>query len=161
MQGDEEELKHAVAFVRPVSIAFQVVKDFRLYKSGVYTSDTCGNTPMVSYNFLTRWKETIYIIMHMFFFTDVILFLLGRMWTMLFLLLGMEWKTASHTGSSRTLGDKAGVTMATSRWSMGRICVVSEAWMSCDSMWIIFIWVLLFIHVMIWVQVLQLVHHTR
>lgn len=54
MQGDEEELKHAVAFVRPVSIAFQVVKDFRLYKSGVYTSDTCRNTPMVSYSFLTR-----------------------------------------------------------------------------------------------------------
>ncbi|KAL6222057.1 hypothetical protein ACLB2K_005449 [Fragaria x ananassa] len=44
--GDEEGLKHAVAFVRPVSIAFQVVSDFRLYKSGVYTSETCGNTPM-------------------------------------------------------------------------------------------------------------------
>ncbi|XP_044471061.1 thiol protease aleurain-like [Mangifera indica] len=44
--GAEDELKHAVAFVRPVSVAFQVVKDFRLYKSGVYSSDTCGSTPM-------------------------------------------------------------------------------------------------------------------
>ncbi|KAL3744659.1 hypothetical protein ACJRO7_013860 [Eucalyptus globulus] len=44
--GAEDELKHAVAFVRPVSVAFQVVKDFRLYKSGVYTSDTCGSTSM-------------------------------------------------------------------------------------------------------------------
>lgn len=48
MQGAEDELVHAVAFVRPVSVAFQVVNDFRLYKSGVYTSDTCGSTPMVS-----------------------------------------------------------------------------------------------------------------
>ncbi|KAH0970809.1 hypothetical protein GBA52_022965 [Prunus armeniaca] len=45
--GDEQELKHAVAFVRPVSVAFQVVKSFRFYKSGVYTSDTCGSSPMV------------------------------------------------------------------------------------------------------------------
>ncbi|KAE7998440.1 hypothetical protein FH972_002985 [Carpinus fangiana] len=44
--GAEDELKHAVAFVRPVSVAFQVVSDFRLYKEGVYTSDTCGTTPM-------------------------------------------------------------------------------------------------------------------
>ncbi|XP_048133952.1 pro-cathepsin H-like [Rhodamnia argentea] len=44
--GAEDELKHAVAVVRPVSVAFQVVKDFRLYKSGVYTSDTCGDTSM-------------------------------------------------------------------------------------------------------------------
>ncbi|XP_074280750.1 thiol protease aleurain-like [Silene latifolia] len=44
--GAEEELKDAVAFVRPVSIAFQVVNGFRLYKEGVYTSTTCGNTPM-------------------------------------------------------------------------------------------------------------------
>lgn len=51
MQGDEQELKHAVAFVRPVSVAFQVVKSFRFYKSGVYTSDTCGSSPMVSFNF--------------------------------------------------------------------------------------------------------------
>jgi cathepsin H len=41
-------LKHAVAFARPVSVAFEVDGDFRLYKKGVYTSTTCGNTPMVS-----------------------------------------------------------------------------------------------------------------
>ncbi|KAK4746833.1 hypothetical protein SAY87_025870 [Trapa incisa] len=44
--GAEDELKHAVAVVRPVSVAFQVVSGFRFYKSGVYTSDTCGSTPM-------------------------------------------------------------------------------------------------------------------
>ncbi|XP_020526123.1 thiol protease aleurain-like [Amborella trichopoda] len=45
--GAEDELKHAVGTVRPVSIAFQVVADFRFYKGGVYTSKTCGSTPMV------------------------------------------------------------------------------------------------------------------
>ncbi|TKY54415.1 Thiol protease aleurain [Spatholobus suberectus] len=44
--GAEDELKHAVAFVRPVSVAFEVVSDFRFYKKGVYTSDTCGSKPM-------------------------------------------------------------------------------------------------------------------
>ncbi|KAM3693712.1 hypothetical protein ACJW31_07G004500 [Castanea mollissima] len=44
--GAEDELKHAVAFVRPVSVAFQVVNGFRFYKEGVYTSETCGSTPM-------------------------------------------------------------------------------------------------------------------
>ncbi|KAJ9168047.1 hypothetical protein P3X46_019621 [Hevea brasiliensis] len=44
--GAEDELKHAVAFVRPVSVAFEVVSGFRFYKSGVYTSDVCGKTPM-------------------------------------------------------------------------------------------------------------------
>ncbi|KAF7836814.1 thiol protease aleurain-like [Senna tora] len=44
--GAEDELKHAVAFVRPVSVAFEVVSGFKLYKKGVYTSDTCGTTPM-------------------------------------------------------------------------------------------------------------------
>ncbi|KAF8364896.1 hypothetical protein HHK36_033127 [Tetracentron sinense] len=44
--GAEDELKHAVAFARPVSVAFQVVKEFRFYAGGVYTSDTCGSTPM-------------------------------------------------------------------------------------------------------------------
>ncbi|KAK4756882.1 hypothetical protein SAY87_007009 [Trapa incisa] len=43
--GAEDELKHAVAVVRPVSVAFEVVSGFRFYKSGVYTSATCGNTP--------------------------------------------------------------------------------------------------------------------
>ncbi|KAL3744665.1 hypothetical protein ACJRO7_013866 [Eucalyptus globulus] len=42
--GAEDELKHAAAVVRPVSVAFQVVREFRFYKSGVYTSDTCGST---------------------------------------------------------------------------------------------------------------------
>ncbi|KAM7257820.1 hypothetical protein ACFE04_013561 [Oxalis oulophora] len=44
--GAEDELKHAVALVRPVSVAFQVVSDFRLYKSGVFTSTKCGSSPM-------------------------------------------------------------------------------------------------------------------
>ncbi|KAB1214948.1 Thiol protease aleurain-like [Morella rubra] len=44
--GAEDELKHAVAIVRPVSVAFQVVTGFRFYKEGVYTSETCGTTPM-------------------------------------------------------------------------------------------------------------------
>lgn len=49
MQGAEGKLKEAVGLVRPVSVAFEVVKTFRLYKKGVYTSDICGSTPMVSY----------------------------------------------------------------------------------------------------------------
>ncbi|XP_010666300.3 pro-cathepsin H [Beta vulgaris subsp. vulgaris] len=44
--GAEEELKDAVAFVRPVSVAFEVVDEFRFYEKGVYTSTTCGSTPM-------------------------------------------------------------------------------------------------------------------
>ncbi|XP_027921053.1 thiol protease aleurain-like [Vigna unguiculata] len=44
--GAEDELKHAVAFARPVSVAYEVVDDFRFYKKGVYTSNTCGSTPM-------------------------------------------------------------------------------------------------------------------
>ncbi|KAK4337986.1 hypothetical protein RND71_042473 [Anisodus tanguticus] len=44
--GAEDELKYAVALVRPVSIAFEVIKGFKQYKSGVYTSTECGNTPM-------------------------------------------------------------------------------------------------------------------
>lgn len=44
--GDENELKYAVGIIRPVSVAFEVVSGFRLYKKGVYTSTTCGNTPM-------------------------------------------------------------------------------------------------------------------
>ena len=44
--GAEDELKHAVGLVRPVSIAFEVVKGFKLYKGGVYTSETCGKTPL-------------------------------------------------------------------------------------------------------------------
>ncbi|KAL5715331.1 cathepsin H [Ranunculus cassubicifolius] len=44
--GAENELKDAVAFVRPVSVAFQVIHEFRLYNGGVFTSDHCGSTPM-------------------------------------------------------------------------------------------------------------------
>ncbi|CAI5985740.1 unnamed protein product [Closterium sp. NIES-64] len=42
---DEASLQDAVAFVRPVSIAFEVVDGFRFYKSGVYVSDTCKSGP--------------------------------------------------------------------------------------------------------------------
>jgi cathepsin H len=45
-QGAEDELKHAVGVVKPVSIAFEVVQGFRFYKDGVYTSDTCGSDPL-------------------------------------------------------------------------------------------------------------------
>ncbi|KAL1805183.1 hypothetical protein ACET3Z_028251 [Daucus carota] len=44
--GAEDELKHAVGIVRPVSVAFQVIQSFRLYEGGVFTSDSCGSTPM-------------------------------------------------------------------------------------------------------------------
>ncbi|XP_047323513.1 thiol protease aleurain-like [Impatiens glandulifera] len=44
--GAEDELKHAVGTVRPVSVAFEVVNSFRFYKKGVYTSGNCGKTPM-------------------------------------------------------------------------------------------------------------------
>ncbi|MQM20318.1 hypothetical protein Taro_053336 [Colocasia esculenta] len=43
--GAEDELKHAVGTIRPVSVAFEVVHDFMFYKGGVYTSNTCGSTP--------------------------------------------------------------------------------------------------------------------
>jgi cathepsin H len=44
-QFDEHELLEAVALVGPVSIAFQVTSDFRLYVGGVYSSTICGNKP--------------------------------------------------------------------------------------------------------------------
>lgn len=44
--GAEDELKHAVGVVRPVSVAFQVISNFRLYTGGVFTSDNCGSDPM-------------------------------------------------------------------------------------------------------------------
>lgn len=44
--GDEVQLANAVYGVGPVSVAFQVVDDFFSYTSGVYSSDTCGNTEM-------------------------------------------------------------------------------------------------------------------
>nr|KJB82995.1 hypothetical protein B456_013G224100 [Gossypium raimondii] len=47
--GAEDELKHAVALVRPVSVAFQVITSFRFYKTGVFTSDKCGTTSQVRF----------------------------------------------------------------------------------------------------------------
>ncbi|XXG81671.1 hypothetical protein AAC387_Pa09g2248 [Persea americana] len=44
--GAEDELKHAVGVIGPVSVAFEVVDGFRFYKGGVYTSTACGNTEM-------------------------------------------------------------------------------------------------------------------
>jgi len=44
-QGDEDQLTLSLAYYNPVSIAFEVVDDFRFYKEGVYSSDTCGNGP--------------------------------------------------------------------------------------------------------------------
>ena len=44
-EGDEDQLTLSLAYFNPVSIAFQVVEDFRFYKEGVYHSDTCGNGP--------------------------------------------------------------------------------------------------------------------
>ncbi|KAI3814446.1 hypothetical protein L1987_14086 [Smallanthus sonchifolius] len=45
-QGAEDELKHAVGVVRPVSVTFQVVPPFTLYTGGVFTSDICASGPM-------------------------------------------------------------------------------------------------------------------
>jgi cathepsin H len=44
--GDEEEMRDALFQYGPVSIAYQVVKDFRDYKYGVYSSTLCRNTTM-------------------------------------------------------------------------------------------------------------------
>lgn len=44
-QGDEDQLTLSLAYYNPVSIAFEVVDDFRFYKEGVYSSDKCGNGP--------------------------------------------------------------------------------------------------------------------
>lgn len=43
---DEASLKTAVYTAGPVSVAFEVYGNFRDYKSGVYSSDECGNTAM-------------------------------------------------------------------------------------------------------------------
>lgn len=34
-----------MGLVRPVSVAFEVIQDFRFYKDGVFTSTTCGQGP--------------------------------------------------------------------------------------------------------------------
>ncbi|XP_020571358.1 oryzain gamma chain-like [Phalaenopsis equestris] len=44
--GSEEELKHAVGLVRPVSVAFEFVTGFRFHMNGDYTRDTWGKPPM-------------------------------------------------------------------------------------------------------------------
>mmetsp|Transcript_3522 Transcript_3522/g.9169 ORF Transcript_3522/g.9169 Transcript_3522/m.9169 type:complete len:368 (-) Transcript_3522:82-1185(-) len=44
-EGDEKMLKNAVGVVKPVSVAFEVVSDFRFYKNGTYTSKECRKSP--------------------------------------------------------------------------------------------------------------------
>ena len=44
-QNDEESIKRIIATVGPVSVAFQVVDDFMLYKRGIYSSSKCKNGP--------------------------------------------------------------------------------------------------------------------
>ena len=44
-EGDEESIKRIVATVGPVSVAFEVVKDFMLYKRGIYASKECKKGP--------------------------------------------------------------------------------------------------------------------
>nr|GMC86785.1 cysteine proteinase 3-like [Ipomoea batatas]GME08098.1 cysteine proteinase 3-like [Ipomoea batatas] len=44
--GAEDELKYAVGLIRLVSVAFEVVDGFKLYESGVYTSNSYGSDPM-------------------------------------------------------------------------------------------------------------------
>eukprot|EP00249_Psilotum_nudum_P016541 c25874_g1_i1 orf=409-1509(+) len=43
--GAEYELKHAVGLMRPVSVAFEVIKEFRLYKGGIFSSSDCHDRP--------------------------------------------------------------------------------------------------------------------
>jgi len=44
-QGDEDSLFQAVLYLNPVSIAYEVVDDFRFYAGGVYQSDNCKQGP--------------------------------------------------------------------------------------------------------------------
>lgn len=43
-ENDEESIRHIVATVGPVSVAFEVVDDFMLYSNGVYSSDKCRDS---------------------------------------------------------------------------------------------------------------------
>ncbi|CAK8694596.1 pro-cathepsin H-like [Clavelina lepadiformis] len=43
--GSETEIKDAVAFQNPVSVAFEVIAGFKDYKTGVYSSKLCGTSP--------------------------------------------------------------------------------------------------------------------
>jgi cathepsin H len=44
-EGAENELKHAVATMRPVSVAFEVIDSFMLYESGVFSDPGCHDSP--------------------------------------------------------------------------------------------------------------------
>lgn len=44
-KDDEKMMKDAVGVVKPVSVAFEVVSDFRFYKNGTYTSSECRKGP--------------------------------------------------------------------------------------------------------------------
>ncbi len=44
-EGDEKSLMQLLVRRGPISIAYQVVDDFRLYRSGVYTSTQCKQGP--------------------------------------------------------------------------------------------------------------------
>lgn len=59
LQGAETQLKHAVATMRPVSVAFEVVNDFRLYNGGVYTSLDCHTGPQVKYSLSAFTDRTV------------------------------------------------------------------------------------------------------
>ncbi|KAL2957013.1 hypothetical protein AAZX31_18G120400 [Glycine max] len=67
--GAEDELKQAVAFVRPVSVAFEVSKDFQFYNNGVYTNTICGSMPM-DVNHVVRPNQVPYFL---FFFNSTLL----------------------------------------------------------------------------------------
>ncbi|CAI2373477.1 unnamed protein product [Moneuplotes crassus] len=43
-EGNEEQLVESIRHAGPVSVAYQVVDDFRFYESGVYSSNDCENT---------------------------------------------------------------------------------------------------------------------
>jgi len=42
-ESSEKELEYAVAFAGPVSVAYLVATDFRLYANGVYKTEECGD----------------------------------------------------------------------------------------------------------------------
>lgn len=44
-KGHERMLKTAVGSIKPVSVAFQVVPEFRFYKNGTFTSNKCKKGP--------------------------------------------------------------------------------------------------------------------
>lgn len=43
---DEHQMAAVIAKIGPVALAYRVVDGFRDYKSGVYTKEGCGSTPM-------------------------------------------------------------------------------------------------------------------